>query len=136
MNSPLNKFDNQYSTERLQKSSAHPVNFSNENSRASENISVVNKVSLQDVARQRFADLILATWPYDTKNQAAAFLSVSPETVDNWLKSKTSANIEHIFAIGALRGVFFVMEVMTLGQSRQVIFKSIIQKVKSCVARK
>lgn len=85
----------------------------------------VNRVALQEVARQRTADLLREAFPArsdaETARQAAAFLDVSDKTVLNWLRGEVGAPFEAIFAIGCRVGVFVVMDVMTRGQGRKTV---------------
>lgn len=81
----------------------------------------IDRLSLQDVARRRFADLLKDTWPgsdRETARRAAQALNVSERTVLNWLACTHSAPFEIVFAIGCFTGVYRVMDVMTRGQGR------------------
>lgn len=81
----------------------------------------IDRISLQDVARARFRDLLKDTWPgsdRDTARRAAKALKVSERTVLNWLACTHSAPFEIVFAIGCFTGVYRVMDVMTRGQGR------------------
>ncbi|WP_299927799.1 hypothetical protein [uncultured Pelagimonas sp.] len=81
----------------------------------------IDRLSLQDVARARFRDLLKDTWPgsdRDTARRAGKALGVHEKTVLNWLACTHSAPFEIVFAIGCFTGVYRVMDVMTRGQGR------------------
>ncbi len=81
----------------------------------------IDRLSLQDVARQRFRDLLKDTWPgtdKETARRAGKALGVHERTVLNWLACTHSAPFEVVFAIGCFTGVYRVMDVMTRGQGR------------------
>ncbi|MGH1579057.1 hypothetical protein [Planktotalea sp.] len=81
----------------------------------------IDRTNLQDVARQRFRDLLKDTWPgsdKETARRAAKALNVHEKTVLNWLACTHSAPFEIVFAIGCFTGVYRVMDVMTRGQGR------------------
>ncbi len=98
------------------------------------NSAQVNRVSLQDVSRQRVANLFRMAWPSDsdrdTARQAAAFLGYSERAVSNWIDGTNSAPFDVVFAIGCKVGVFAVMEVMTEGQSRTSVLNLIAKGVR------
>lgn len=99
----------------------------------------VNRVALQDVARGRAAELILRAFPAPTKRatakEAAQWLGYSPEQVLNWINCKSSVPFDVIFAIGAKKGVFMVMEVMTMGgHGRGHFLNKIVQGVRRVIA--
>jgi hypothetical protein len=82
----------------------------------------INRVSLQEVSRSRFADLLRVAFPAPTDagicRKAADALGYSERTVKNWLHEENSPPFDVVFAIGCFVGVFQVMEVITQGQSR------------------
>lgn len=81
----------------------------------------IDRANLQDVARQRFRDLLKDTWAgsdKETARRAAKALNVHEKTVLNWLACTHSAPFEIVFAIGCFTGVYRVMDVMTRGQGR------------------
>ncbi len=81
----------------------------------------IDRLSLQDVARARFRDLLKDTWPgtdRETAPRAGKALGVHEKTVLNWLACTHSAPFEIVFAIGCFTGVYRVMDVMTRGQGR------------------
>lgn len=94
----------------------------------------INRVSLQEVARDRVSDLIRECWPAETDaetaRQCGKAIGVDPRTVRNWLNCTHSAAFENIFAIGCIVGVFRVMDVMTRGQSRLSILNKIARGVR------
>lgn len=94
----------------------------------------VNRVKLQDVARERAAALIRAAFPAPSDRararDAAAWLGVSDRAVLSWLACEHAVPFEIIFAVGCKVGVFVVMEVMTLGQSRGHWLDRIVQGVR------
>ncbi|MCJ8336796.1 MAG: hypothetical protein MJH10_21680 [Epibacterium sp.] len=96
-----------------------------------ENNCRVNRVHLQDVARERFADLLRVAFPAETDaaiaRDASEFLQTSEKTVRNWLDMSHSAPFDVVFAIGCRVGVFRVMDVMTRGESRHTVLGSIVQ---------
>lgn len=99
----------------------------------------VNRVSLQEVARERFADLLRVSWPERSDRavarDSAAWLGVSERTVLNWLACEVSVPFEIVFAIGCRVGVFAVMDVMTRGEGRQTVLNRIVQGVRRVVAK-
>jgi hypothetical protein len=101
----------------------------------------VNRVALQDVARERFADLLRVAFPggsdIEVARQAARVLGYHEKTVLNWLRCETAAPFEVAFAIGAMElvGVFRVMDVMTRGQSRGSVWGLITGKVRRVVGK-
>lgn len=101
----------------------------------------INYVSLQEVSRERFRDLLLVAFPgaseAETARKAAAVLPVSERTVRNWLAMTHSPALEIVFAIGCLEsvGVFKVMEVFTRGQSRKSVLSMIVGGVRRAVTK-
>ncbi|MEN9062866.1 hypothetical protein [Ponticoccus litoralis] len=99
----------------------------------------VNRVSLQEVSRERFADLLRVAFPARsdaaTARAAAAFLDVSDRAVLNWLRGETSAPFDAVFAIGCRVGVFQLMEVMTRGESRGSVLGRIVSGARRVFAR-
>lgn len=82
----------------------------------------VNRTALSDVARHKAARLIREAFPAksrrETARRCAAYTGYSVDTVENILELKSGAPFDLIFAVGTLRGAWFVLEVMTDGMSR------------------
>ena len=97
----------------------------------------VNRVTTQDIARERAADLIRAAFPgatdRETARSAAAFLGVSDRQVINWLNLEHSMAFEHVFAVGCRVGVFPLMQIMTRDQTRRSVLGKIIQGARRVV---
>ena len=113
--------------------------FGHETGNNLENNCQINRVSLQEVARQRFADLLRVAFPATSDagiaRDAAAFLQVSEKTVLNWLHMTHSAPFDVVFAIGCRVGVFAVMDVMTRGESRHTVLGRIVQGARRVFAK-
>lgn len=105
-----------------------------EASSAQSGMAPVNRVELQQVARDRAAALIRAAFPAESDRAcakaAATWLQVSDRAVLNWLAGDHAVPFEIIFALGCRVGVFVVMEVMTMGQSRSTWLGRIVQGVR------
>lgn len=107
----------------------------------------IDRIALQDVARERFADLLRDTWPApfasnpknnndkETARRAAAALGVSHKTVLNWLACTHSAPFDVVFCIGCFTGVYRVMDVMTRGQGRTTVLNLFVRGVRRVVGR-
>jgi len=106
-------------------------NFPYANSGGPENNVRINRVSLQDVARERFADLLRVAFPArddaGVARRCSEVMGVTEKTVRGWLKMEHSAPFDIVFAIGCMVGVFKVMEVMTRGESRHTVLGKIVQ---------
>lgn len=91
----------------------------------------INRVSLQDVSRERFADLLRSAFPArddaGVARRCSEVMGVNEKTVRGWLKMEHSPPFDIVFAIGCMVGVFKVMEVMTRGESRHTVLGKIVQ---------
>lgn len=94
-----------------------------------ERTSSLNAVSLQDVSRQRFADMIRALYPAvsdaETARDCAAFLGCHEDTVAHWLTMDTGAPFSAVFALGAKFGVFRIAELLTKDEARSEVLDQI-----------
>ncbi|PYG29985.1 hypothetical protein [Pelagimonas varians] len=98
----------------------------------------IDRLSLQDVARARFRDLLKDTWPgtdRETARRAAKSLNVHEKTVLNWLACTHSAPFEIVFAIGCFTGVYRVMDVMTRGQGRMQVLNLFAKGVRRVLGK-
>ncbi|MEQ5872590.1 hypothetical protein J4E08_22265 [Sagittula sp. NFXS13] len=96
-------------------------------------------MALQEVSRERFADLLRMAFPEGSDRgcarSAAAFLDVHEKTVLNWLARETSPPFDVVFAIGCRVGVFAVMDVMTRGESRVSVLNKVVRGVRHVVGK-
>lgn len=99
----------------------------------------VNRVNLQEVSRAKVSKLILAAFPATTKRESArrcaTFTGFSRDSIEGYIKQQHAAPFELIFAIGTLRGAWFVLEVMTEGQSRLSFLNKIARGVRRVAGR-
>ena len=86
----------------------------------------VNKVALQDVARQRFADMLREVFPgkhdAETAAKAAQVLGYSKDTVRNWLDCKNEPPFGVFFAIQARFGAGRAIDLITLGEGQKTLW--------------
>jgi len=126
----LRSFPFQRSAARAEKSCADAAHLP----RGVEESCAVNRVSLQEVSRQRAANLLRQAFPAAsdraTARAAHHFLGYSERQVLNWLSCEHSMPFDAVFAIGCKVGVFAVMEVMTEGQSRVSVLNMIARGVR------
>ena len=101
------------------------------------NFHSINRVSLQELSRIRFRELLKEAFPGTDAHTAEAVhktFGVSKRQVKNWLACENSPPFDVVFGIGCLIGVFRVAEVMTRGQGRQTILNKIISGVSRVVS--
>lgn len=93
----------------------------------------VNRMALQEVARERFANMVRALFPAESDTETARlcaeFLGYSDKMVVRWIRKESGAPFDAAFALGCKFGVFRIMELLTLGQSRHIVMRKIAKGV-------
>ena len=88
---------------------------------------IANRVAAQQLARDKFCDVLRHPYPGETDSfiarQWAPSLGTTPRTIENWLSGVTSAKVEDAYIACAIIGVWSTMEIFTGDRSRNEILE-------------